>query len=515
MESVKSSNRSVRTFMERHNDGATDVGVLEPVIDLALSNDVDAAGAGTAMLFGGVIESLADTFAADDRKALERVLARVIARVRSLPQASALDERLSRWGLVDESACLRRVDRMSTTGDLLSVEPPVVSTVFVLSRVTLGADILLNTPVLQRAALTFPKAQIVFIGDPETGRLLVGDIERAQVVDARYGRREVLARRILNWLSLVDVVEERTSDLSPGKEYLVIDLDSRLLQSGLLPVMSPTNEENHYLFWRGTVSPGSWRGASQGEDVIQWLDGRFGPDDGGRSVCARISLSTADDAFAETCRRAWGLDTLSSVVSMNLGVGGNEAKRVGDRSSRASLFERELIRRLLSAGTTVIVDRGAGDTELRRAAELTKVARDDGFEVIEATEERVPAAGGKRFDGRARAGRLLMFQGSIAKFAALVTLSSVYIGYDSLGQHLAGALGKDIVAVFAGYPSPVFVARWRPMTAGVLRIVEAGTGPFSPDQQRRLVEEVLSHYESLRPERGIGVPPGGDELASR
>ena len=491
--------------MERHNDGATDVSVLEPVFELALSNDIDAAGAGTAMLFGGVIESLADTFAADDRKALERVLARAIARVRSLPQASAFDERLSRWGLVDEGACLRRVDRMSTTRDLLSVEPPDVSTVFVLSRVTLGADILLNTPVIQKAALTFPNAQIVFVGDPGTGRLLVGDIERAHVVHARYGRRDVLARRILNWLSLVDVVEERTSDLSPGKEYLVIDLDSRLLQSGLLPVMSPTNEETRYLFWRGTVSSGSWRDTSQGEDVIQWLDRRFGPDDAGRSVCPRICLSPADHDFAETCRRAWGLDTKTCVVSMNLGVGGNEAKRVGDRSPGASRFERELLHRLLSDGTTVIVDRGAGDTELRRAAELARVARDDGFEVIEATAERVPAAGRRRFDGRVGAGRLLMFQGSVAKFAALVNLSSVYIGYDSLGQHLAGALGKNIVAVFAGYPSPVFVSRWKPTTAGVLRTVEAGTGPFSPDQQCRLVEEVLLHYESLRPEQALAV----------
>ena len=502
--------------MQRHNDGATDVSVLEPVVDLALSNDIDAAGAGTAVLFGGVIESLADTFAADDRQALEQVLARVIARVRSLPQASAFDERLSRWSLADERACLRRVDHLSTARNLPSVEPRDVSKVFVLSRVTLGADILLNTPVIQKAALTFPDAQLVLVGDPGTGRLLVGDIERAHVVHARYGRREVLARRILNWLSLVEVVEAQTRDLGPGKEYLVIDLDSRLLQSGLLPVMSPTKEEMCYLFWRGTISPGSWRDTSQGEDVIQWLDRRFGPDDAGRSVCPRICLSTADDDFADTCRRAWGLDTTSCVVSMNLGVGGNEAKRVGDRSSGASMFERELIRRLLSDGTTVIVDRGAGDTELRRATEIATVARDDGFEVIEATEERVPVAGGPRFDDRAEAGRLCMFQGSVAKFAALVTLSSVYIGYDSLGQHLAGALGKNIVAVFAGYPSPVFVARWKPMTAGVLRTVEAGTGPFSPDQQCRLVETVLSHYESLRPQQALGTGVSHrDELASR
>ena len=71
--------------MERHSAGVTDVSVLEPVFDLALSTDLAAAGTGTAMLFGGVIETLADTFTVDDRKALEQVLARVITRVRSLP----------------------------------------------------------------------------------------------------------------------------------------------------------------------------------------------------------------------------------------------------------------------------------------------------------------------------------------------------------------------------------------------------------------------------------------------
>ena len=486
--------------MERHRDGATHVSVLEPVFDLALSAERDDAVAGTAMLFGGVVESLADTFAADDRKALEQVLARVIARVRALPQAGAFDERLSRWGLVDERACLRRVDRVSETSDERSVNPPDVSMVFVLSRVTLGADVLLNTPVIQKAALTFPNAQIVFVGDPGNGRLLVGDIERAQVVQARYGRRELLAGRLLNWLSLVDVIEERTSDLGPGKEYVVIDLDSRLLQSGLLPIMPPAKEDRCYFFWRGTVSSESWRGTSQGEDVLQWLDRRFGTADPARSVWPRICLSTADHDFADRCRRAWGLDKTSRVVSMNFGVGGNEAKRVSDRSFGASFFERELIRRLLSDGTTVIVDRGAGDRELGRAAELARVARDDGFDVLETTEECVPVAGARRGEGGAGAGRLFMFQGSIAKFAALVNLSDLYIGYDSLGQHLAGALGKDIVAVFAGYPSPVFVARWKPMTVGVLRTVEAGIGPFSPEQQGRVVEDVLSQYESLRSE---------------
>ena len=113
----RAAKQSVQRFMERLGDGVTEVGELEPVFDLALSADLDAARAGTVMLFGGVVESLADTFVSNDRKALERVLARAITRVRSLPQASAFDQRLSQWGLLDEDALSRRVDRLSTMTD--------------------------------------------------------------------------------------------------------------------------------------------------------------------------------------------------------------------------------------------------------------------------------------------------------------------------------------------------------------------------------------------------------------
>ena len=479
--------------MERHRDGSTQVSALEPVIDLALQTDPAAAAAGTSLLFAGVVESLADTLLSEDRRALEQVLARMITRVRSLPEGSAMDERLVAWGLLDEAALLQRVERIARPEDTQSIPSSDVGLVFVLSRVTLGADILLNTPVLQTAARRFPGAQIVFVGDPKHGQLLVGDIEHVRVVDARYGRREVLAKRILAWLSLVDAMEEAIEELPGGTRHLVIDLDSRLLQSGLLPAMPPTRERTDYLFWRGTVSTTTGQAASQGADVIQWLTTRFGVGDADLPAYPRICLSDADRDFADTCRRRWKLDATSSVVSVNLGVGGNEAKRVSDGSSGASLFERALIRRLLRDGTMVIVDSGAGAAELGRAAELAGAARADGFDVVGAADEWVPAAG----DAGKPVGRLLMFEGSVARFAALVRLSSVYIGYDSLGQHLAGALGKNILTVFAGYASPLFVARWTPMSAGVVSTVEVGTGPFSEDRQQQVVEEVLSAYRSM------------------
>ncbi len=491
---VRQAQRLVRTFMDGHGDGTTGVGVLEPVIDLALQADPDVSAAGTSLLFTGVVERLADTFVPRDRRALEQVLARVVTRVRSLPQGRMLDARLAAWGLVDETDLLTRVDRVAQSNDRQSGPGADVGLVFVLSRVTLGADILLTTSVLQTAARKFPDADIVFVGDPKHAQLLIGDIERARVIDAGYGRRQVVTRRILAWLSLVDAMEEAVTARPRGTRYLVIDLDSRLLQSGVLPAMPPADEPTDYHFWRGTVSPETRRpAASQGEDVVRWLATRFGEDANEAVVSPRICLSGADDDFAETCRRQWKLEQGSTVVSVNLGVGGNEAKRVSDGSFGASLFEQEVVRHLLLDGASVIVDSGAGRTELRRAAEIANVARAEGFCVLGATERWMPA----NADSRRAVGRLLLFEGSVARFAALVRLSDLYIGYDSLGQHIAGALGKNIITVFAGYASPLFVSRWKPMSAGVVRTLEVGTGPFSAGRQQQIVADVLSAYRSL------------------
>ena len=64
------------------------------------------------------------------------------------------------------------------------------------------------------------------------------------------------------------------------------------------------------------------------------------------------------------------------------------------------------------------------------------------------------------------------WDGSFAGFAAIIAGSSLYVGYDSAGQHVAAACGVPLISIFAGFPAPRMFDRWRPCGPGatVLRV---------------------------------------------
>jgi ADP-heptose:LPS heptosyltransferase len=109
-------------------------------------------------------------------------------------------------------------------------------------------------------------------------------------------------------------------------------------------------------------------------------------------------------------------------------VGENPSKRLPDP------FEVELFKMLSTLGT-LCLDKGAGGEEAKRVEQAAK-----------------------------QAGIQPMFwEGSFAGFAAIITASSLYVGYDSAGQHVAAACGIPLISIFAGFPVPRMFERWRPV----------------------------------------------------
>src|SRR5258708_3893709 len=196
--------------------------------------------------------------------------------------------------------------------------------VFVLSRVTLGADVAVTSVVLDGAKRAFPEARIWFVGPRKGWELFAGD-PRLQDVDLGYGRGGTLRERLSGWTELRDAVSRPSS--------IVIDPDSRLTQLGLLPVCA---EENYYFF----------ESRSYGGDGLEalpeltscWMAETFGISD------ARAYIQT-------------GISARSYAATASFGVGENPAKRVGDA------FEAELIREL---PRPALVDTGAGGEEAER-----------------------------------------------------------------------------------------------------------------------------------------------------
>jgi ADP-heptose:LPS heptosyltransferase len=305
--------------------------------------------------------------------------------------------------------------------------PAFVETVYVLSRVTLGADIKIVSPILAAMKLRFPHARIVFVANRKSAELFEAD-PRIDHVLAEYPRQGSVSAR-------VDFAHDLSSRLhDPGA--IVIDPDSRMTQLGLIPLGAP---ERYFHFPSRTA--GGEGPANLSELIESWLVKTFG-------VAAPAYIAPRPEVMLRRGRS----------VAVSLGVGENDAKRIGGD------FETRLIETLALQYETIWLDRGAGGEEARRVTAAVKQAADH--------------AAIKQAANRA-ADRVHFWEGGFAGFASIVSQSDLYVGYDSAGQHAAAASGVPLISIFAGAPSERFRLRWSP--AGHTRIVRIVTDGVPAD----------------------------------
>jgi ADP-heptose:LPS heptosyltransferase len=155
-----------------------------------------------------------------------------------------------------------------------------------------------------------------------------------------------------------------------------------------------------------------------------------------------------------------------AAITISVGVGENEEKRIGDEAERAA------VSKLVSLGHPVLIDCGAGGEEAARVHRLM---------------ERL----GKPQNVR-------LHEGSFASFASHIMRSKLYFGYDSAGQHVAAASGIPLVTLFAGYACESTFARWRPSGLGPIYIVKA-----DGESAEQLTERVVSALTSAAAEAGL------------
>lgn len=321
--------------------------------------------------FGGLVEPLCDAFR---------------------PEFCDLYARLMAELLGDPGLC----DRYDRVRHPLPWQGPDPDTVLVLSRVTLGADVVVTSVILDAMKRRFPHARLLLVGSRKAWELFAAD-PRIGWLEAPYARGGSVADRI-------EASRALPARLPKGN-LLVVDPDSRLTQLGLVPVCP---EENYRFFesrgYRAETNK------TLAELTRDWIREIFGVDASGY-----VAPLPAGE---------------SGSVTVSLGVGGNLAKSAGPA------FERGLIQGLVARGLRVLVDYGAGEEE----------------------EERVRnAIGGLP---------VATWQGAFAPFAAAITQSSLYVGYDSAGQHVAAVSGVPLVTVFGGYATSRTFERWKPYGPG-------------------------------------------------
>lgn len=388
-------------------------GLVDQVIREAL-----ASAEGSGALFRDLVEPLADAFQFELVNAYVHVFARVIAA--GLPDLTAAD-------LVERFMRIRRPRKFAGN-------PEHVENVFVLSRVTIGADIAITSRILRAAFIHFPNATIHFVGPRRNFELFEPEIGLS-LVEVPYKRTGTLQERLNVYPALRDALAV--------KDALIIDPDSRLSQLGLLPL----GEEDNYYFFESR----SWWSDEDmplGEMTERWIEQTF-------EVPLHMPIVAVED-------RVEGFD-----VTISLGVGENTEKAM------PWPFEPRLLQLLVDRGLRVLVDTGAGGDEAAR--------------VHRAIAEVRPS----------ESGSVTPYYGSFKEFASEINASDLFIGYDSAGGHAACALGVPGLLLFRGFPNERFMIRWIPWGDGELEVLDTNDMPVDValDRVQEAIEAIFTPGE--------------------
>jgi hypothetical protein len=198
--------------------------------------------------------------------------------------------------------------------------PDSAQRVYVLSRITLGADAAVTSVLLDAAKRRYPSAEIVFVGPRKNYELFEADprISHREIAYARGGslRDRLEATRAL-WFD----------------DGLVLDPDSRLTQLGLIRVCP----DDRYRFFESRSFGGN------ANERLPDLAARWADDPEVRPYIApRPAAGRPFD------------------ITVSLGVGENPDKRLDDK------FERQLLQMLADTGATILVDKGGTAAERER-----------------------------------------------------------------------------------------------------------------------------------------------------
>jgi ADP-heptose:LPS heptosyltransferase len=258
-----------------------------------------------------VVERLGDSFEPRLCDVYARLFARVIELVHPEIPAPATVERYER--IRHPRVCEREPRR-----------------VYILSRVTLGADVAVTSVLLDAAKRRFPDAEILFAGPRKNWELFAADPGIRHYAFA-YPRAGSIAERLATWPVFHD------------PDCIVIDPDSRLTQLGLLPVCP----ESQYFFFESRAY-----GADQPEASLVKLTREW----------ARYVFEVADARAFIAPEKG----PIEADIAVSFGVGDNPEKRMADP------FEEQLLRSLAQAEMRVVLDEGAGGEETERVRQLCR-----------------------------------------------------------------------------------------------------------------------------------------------
>ncbi len=194
---------------------------------------------------------------------------------------------------------MQRVDSASPANTAHGI-PESVETVYVLSRVTLGADIKITSVILDAMKKRFRDAAIVLVANRKSIDLYKAD-SRLHHIDADYPRSGPVRRRI----EFAHELRRRLEGANP----IVVDPDSRMTAARSDPGLRGSITTSHF----------SSRTANSAANLTD-LDAALAGGDLRRIRRRRTSRPTVSPSREIPVARA---------ASLSLGVGENDSKRIG------------------------------------------------------------------------------------------------------------------------------------------------------------------------------------------
>jgi hypothetical protein len=282
------------------------------IVSRAISDNPAEAKAASRALFGIVVERLGDLFELRLTEAYVRLFTDVMERARPGISGAYLRD---------------RYQRIRSVRPFTGVDP---KRIYVLSRVTLGADVAVTSVLMDALKRRFPAAQIVFVGSRKNWALFENDPRIALFVSA-YGRAGTLLERL------------SSAPVFDSKDAIVVDPDSRLTQLGLLPVC---DEDRYYFFESRSYGADSDRTLQS--LAREWVERTFGLADAAAYIAPAAVSSDA-------------------TMTISFGVGDNMEKRIPDP------FEARVLQHVVSKTSNVWIDTG---TPGRERDQVELVARD-------------------------------------------------------------------------------------------------------------------------------------------
>ncbi len=197
--------------------------------------DKELSSVVSSAFFSVIIEELCDDYEDFQFEAYNRVMSQVISYCRKVPAGKILDQYLNRFNLSSAEDIFKRAGRIHTQDYHFDAEAKAVKRIFLLSRITIGADVAIVSVMIQRLSRCFRMPKSLYSAVLNLKKYSA-EILASRIKEVAYSRGGGLLERLESWCSIMDIFEEEPA-ANGAESVLLIDPDSRITQLGILPVI--------------------------------------------------------------------------------------------------------------------------------------------------------------------------------------------------------------------------------------------------------------------------------------